>query len=110
MGRPIVTTFHFPFLGLSSSPILFYFILNNSIFFLLISLLDSTFTFALFSIVCCPSLMLLLRFKLLLGFFSIHYITIDIDRTTEKYTITRDTTFILGNPHGGEKPTKTSLI
>jgi hypothetical protein len=33
-----------------------------------------------------------------------------IDRITEKYTITRDTSFILGNPHGGENPTKTSLI
>jgi hypothetical protein len=25
-----------------------------------------------------------------------------IDRITEKYTITRDTSLILGNPHGGE--------
>jgi hypothetical protein len=29
---------------------------------------------------------------------------------TERNTITRYTSFILGNPHGGENPTKTSLI
>jgi hypothetical protein len=34
----------------------------------------------------------------------------NIDRITEKDTITRDTSFILGNPHGGENPAKTSLI
>jgi hypothetical protein len=33
-----------------------------------------------------------------------------IDRITERNTITRYTTFILGNPHGGENPAKTSLI
>jgi hypothetical protein len=33
-----------------------------------------------------------------------------ICRITERNTITRYTTFILGNPHGGENPTKTSLI
>jgi len=31
-------------------------------------------------------------------------------RITERNTITRYTTFILGNPHGGENPAKTSLI
>ena len=33
-----------------------------------------------------------------------------IGRITERNTITRYTTFIMGNPHGGENPTKTSLI
>jgi hypothetical protein len=33
-----------------------------------------------------------------------------IGRITERNTITRYTTFILGNPHGGENPAKTSLI
>jgi hypothetical protein len=33
-----------------------------------------------------------------------------IDKITEKYTITRDTIFILGNSHGGENPTKIALI
>jgi hypothetical protein len=33
-----------------------------------------------------------------------------IDRITERKTITRYTTFILGNLHGGENPAKTSLI
>jgi hypothetical protein len=33
-----------------------------------------------------------------------------IDRITQRNKITRYTTFILGNPHGGEKPTKTPLI
>jgi hypothetical protein len=33
-----------------------------------------------------------------------------IDRIIGRNTITRYTTFILGSPHGGENPTKTSLI
>jgi len=32
-----------------------------------------------------------------------------IDRITGKYTITRDTSFLSGNPHEGENPTKNSL-
>jgi hypothetical protein len=31
------------------------------------------------------------------------------NKITEKYTFTRDTTFILGNPLGEENPAKTSL-
>jgi hypothetical protein len=31
------------------------------------------------------------------------------NKITEKYTSTRDTTFILGNPLGEENPAKTSL-
>jgi hypothetical protein len=46
----------------------------------------------------------------LLSFFSKLLDNNSIDRITEKNTITRYTTFILGNPHGGENPTKTSLI
>jgi hypothetical protein len=34
----------------------------------------------------------------------------NIGRITERNTITRYTTFIMGNTHGGENPTKTSLI
>ena len=34
----------------------------------------------------------------------------NIKRITERNTITRYTTFNLGNPHGGENPTKTSSI
>jgi hypothetical protein len=34
----------------------------------------------------------------------------NIDRITKRNTITRYITSILGNPHGGENPTKTSLI
>jgi hypothetical protein len=33
----------------------------------------------------------------------------NIDRITEKYTITRDTSFILGNLHGGKNPSKNFL-
>jgi hypothetical protein len=33
-----------------------------------------------------------------------------IGRITERNKITEYTTFILGNPHGGENPAKTSLI
>jgi hypothetical protein len=53
---------------------------------------------------------MMLRFKLLLEFLFISLDNNSIDRITEKYTITRDTSFILGNPHGGENPAKTSLI
>jgi hypothetical protein len=52
----------------------------------------------------------MLRFKLLLGFLFNSLDNHSIDRITEKYTITRDTSFIPRNPHGGENPTKTSLI
>jgi hypothetical protein len=52
----------------------------------------------------------MLRFKILLGLFSNSLDNHNIYRITEKYTITRDTSFILGNPHGGENPPKSSLI
>jgi hypothetical protein len=38
--------------------------------------------------------------------FEFNYITIAQSKITEEYTITRDMTFILGNPLGEENPTK----
>jgi hypothetical protein len=51
-----------------------------------------------------------LQLKLFIRFLFNSLDNYSIDRITEKYTITGDTSFILGNPHGGENPTKTSLI
>ena len=46
----------------------------------------------------------------LFSIYSMHFQNNNIKRITERNTITRYTTFILRNPHGGENPTKTSLI
>jgi hypothetical protein len=50
------------------------------------------------------------KFRVAIKFFSILLDNNSISRITERNTITRYTAFILGNPHGGENPTKTSLI
>jgi hypothetical protein len=39
-----------------------------------------------------------------------HFQNNNIKKITERNTITRYKTFILGNPHGRENPTKTSSI
>jgi hypothetical protein len=49
---------------------------------------------------------IVLKFKILLGFFLNLLDNHNIDRINERNTITRYTTFILGNPYGEENPTK----
>jgi hypothetical protein len=52
----------------------------------------------------------MLNLEYVINFFSILLDNNRISRITERNTITRYTTFILGNAHGGENPAKTSLI
>ena len=49
---------------------------------------------------------IVLKFKILLVFFFNLLDNHNIDRINERNTITRYTTFILGNPYGKENPTK----
>ena len=53
---------------------------------------------------------LVVKFRSTIKFFSILLDNKSISKITERNTITRYTTFILGNPHRGENPAKTSLI
>jgi hypothetical protein len=52
----------------------------------------------------------MLNLEITIKFFSILLDYNSISRIIERNKITRYTTFILGNPHGVENPTKTSLI